>query len=148
MFDVSWSEPVETVGERKSRKDQNGKRVSHGSSITSSKSSDASVSPSQSRPSLLGLFNHKKGAHQRSTSTSRPANNGSDTTIKASKCMSTYTFASDSSNQESTGAKAIMRIPPISFSEEDQESSTETDADVFRPSDGMSLILSELEKSK
>jgi hypothetical protein len=139
MFDVAWTEPVETVGQRKTRKDKQSNRLSQGSSVLTSKSTDSSSSPpqSQTRPSLFGLFSHnKKGALQRSGSTSKLSTIRSENTSKASKRISTYTTASDSSSQELSGAKTIAtRIPPNSCSDDGRQSNTETE--ISSPSDGM-----------
>jgi hypothetical protein len=140
MFDVAWTEPVETVGERKTRKDKKANRSSQGSSILSSKSGETSASPSQTRPSLLGIFNNKKGALQRSGSSSKLTTVRSETTLKASKRISSYTTASDSSNHDSSSAKTSMRIPPHSCSEDGRQSNADTD--VSSPSDGMPFLVS------
>lgn len=138
MFDVAWTEPVETVGQRKTRKVKKPNNLSQGSSITTSKSSEASP-PSQARPSLLGIFNHKKGALQRSGSSSKQTTTRSDHATKVSKRASTNTTASDSSNQESCGAKTITTsFPPKSYSDDGQQSNTDTE--VSSPSDGLHLI--------
>ena len=137
MFDVAWSEPGETVGQRKSRKEKQSNRLSQGSSVVTSKSSDASSSPSQSpaRPSLFGRFHHKKGALQRSGSNSKLSTIQSEGTIEVSKRLSTYTAASDSSNQDPSSTKTIpTRIPPNICSDDGQQSSNDTE--VPSPSDG------------
>lgn len=137
MFDVAWSEPAETVGQRKTRKDKQSNRLSQGSSVITSKSSDASSSPprSQTRPSLFGRLHHKKGTLQRSGSNSKLSTIRSEGTIEVSKRLSTYTTASDSSNQDSSGAKTIpTRIPPNSCPDDGQQSSNDTE--VSSPSDG------------
>lgn len=143
MFDVAWTEPVETVGQRKTRRDKKTHRSSQGSSIISSKSSDDSTSPTQTRPSLLGIFSTKTGALQRSVSTSKNAKTQSESTIKASKRISTYTTTSDSSNQETSGAKQVTTIPPNSCLDDGQQSSPDTD--VSRPSDGRFVTVPGLE---
>lgn len=137
MFDVAWAEPVETVGQRKSRKDKQSNRLSQASSVLTSKSSDSSSSPSQSqaRPSLFGLFNHKKGALQRSGSSSKLSTIRNESTSKASKRISTYTTASDSSNQELSDTKTIeTRIPLHRCSDDGHQSHTDTE--ISSPSDG------------
>ena len=147
MFDVAWTEPVETVGQRKCRKDKQSNRLSQGSSVSASKSIDSSSSspPSQSqnRPSLFGLFNHKKEAVQRSGSSSKLSTVRSESTIKAAKRISTYTTASDSSSQESSGSKTVgTRISHHSCSDDDHQSHTDTE--VSSPSDGSPRNISQL----
>jgi hypothetical protein len=133
MFDVAWTEPVETVGQRKTRKDKKSNRISQGSSVLTDKSSDASSSPTQTRPSILGIFNHSKKS-DRSGSNSKLSVRG-ETATKVSKRISTYTTASDSSNQESSEVKTITtRFSPNSRSDDGHQSNTDTE--VSSPSDG------------
>lgn len=141
MFDVAWTEPVETVGQRKTRKGKNSIKLSQGSSVISSESSDASTSPTQARPSLLGILSDKKGVLQRTGSSSMKATTQSESTTKASKRISTYTTASDSSSQESSGANPVTTITD-SCSNDGRQSSTDTD--ISSPSDGMLVTVSAL----
>jgi hypothetical protein len=112
MFDVDWVDPSrETVGQRKSRKEQQANGLSRGSSIRSSRSSDSTSN--QPRPSLLGLFSSNKKPTTRSSSTSKLALIGSESNFKPSKRMSTYTVTSSVSNQEGPKTTAVADRAPV-----------------------------------
>jgi hypothetical protein len=140
MFDVDWVDPTrETVGQRKSRKDQQSNGFSRSSSIRSSRSSD-SIS-NQQKPSLLRLFSSKKPDTGRAASNSKLAVQGNESNHKSSKRMSTYTVTSDTSIQEmpkltvaasrrSANANDFFAGPPYN-----------ADSDRSDPSDGMLYIL-------
>jgi hypothetical protein len=138
MFDVAWTEPVETVGQRKTRKEKQANRLSQGSSITS-KSTASSSSLPPIRPPLFGIMNQKKETSQRSGSSSKQSAVRSETASEASKCISTYATALDSPNKESSAAKKITsRILSNGCLDDDQQSNTDTD--VSSPSEGMSFL--------
>ena len=139
MFDVAWTEPVETLGQRKTRKDKQAKRLSQASSVISSKSCENITSPTQPRPSLLGIFGHKKGILHRSVSTSRLSTLRSETTTNAANRVSSYTACSDSSNQESSGLKSNAKISPNKYFDEGRRSNADTD--ISSPSDGSCLTV-------
>ncbi|KAF4626591.1 hypothetical protein G7Y89_g11567 [Cudoniella acicularis] len=122
MFDISWTDPKrETVGQRKSRKEQhnsgqnvgqnNGQSsgpdggqasgntgVSRGSSVRSSGSTQ--TSPDHTRLTLLSLLGGRKGGLARRGSHSKPSALKNDEATKASRRVSSYTVASDSSIHE------------------------------------------------
>jgi len=115
MFDVSWTDPTrETVGQRKSRKDQHANSLRQTPSIRSSRSTNSSQVVAKS--SLLNLFTGgKKGdltrtGSQPKLSALRPESSKS----KASRRVSSYTVASDSSSHDvsiPTTATTTTRIP-------------------------------------
>jgi hypothetical protein len=113
MFDVSWTDPTrETVGQRKSRKDQHANSLRQTPSIRSSRSTDSSQAVA--KPSLLNLFTGgKKGdlirtGSQPKLSALRPESSKS----KASRRASSYTVSSDHSSHEvSIPTTTTTRIP-------------------------------------
>ena len=146
MFGVAWTEPVKTVGQRKAGKDKEANRLSQGSSIISSKSSESPTSPSQSRPSLFSIFGYKKGALQQSGLDSKLGTVRSESTLKISNRLSTYTIASDCANQELSVAKAVVKIPLNSCSEDGRQSNADTEASCR--SDGMSAAAPRVQWAK
>jgi hypothetical protein len=137
MFDVAWTDPVETVGQRKTRKDQKLSRsteLSRGSSVRSSKSGD--TASTQPPPSLFSLFSGK-GTLTRNGSHSRPSALRVENAKKSSKRASSYNATSDSSPQPLSGALSTIRRPVSkSFTECKQYNA---DTDMSSTSDGQFL---------
>lgn len=115
MFDVSWTDPAhETVGQRKSRKEQKENGISRGSSVRSSQSNESIQQP-QNRPSLMNVFGssgNKKRSIQRVGSQSRLSALPNEEISKPSRRVSSYTVASDSSGQDFA---PVSRVPSNSF---------------------------------
>lgn len=136
MFDVSWTDPErETVGQRKSRKDQHGNFRSHTPSIRRSTSVD--LSSRQTKPSLLTLFGgSKKAALARTGSHSKLSALSTENTTKASRRVSSYTIAStDSSSLEVSEITTTTRIPTRNFF---SGGPYQSDGEHSSPSDGTS----------
>ncbi|KUJ21433.1 uncharacterized protein LY89DRAFT_577391 [Mollisia scopiformis] len=114
MFDVSWTDPErETVGERRTRKEQNGGSsrkqnvISRRSSMRSSKSTE---SPAAAKPSLLNIFGSgRKPAIDRAKSQSKLYSEDVN-----DHRVSIYTSGSETSAPESFGLPAT-RIASNSF---------------------------------
>jgi hypothetical protein len=142
MFDVSWTDPSrETVGQRKSRKDQETNGLSRESSIRSSRSSDST--PPQTRPSLFNILNgskketlHRSGSHSKSRS--KTSSFRSDHPSKSATRLSSSAAKSHPSNQESPEEPATTttatRIPVNGFFS--RGSSYNTDAEQSSSSEG------------
>ncbi|TVY82785.1 hypothetical protein LSUE1_G004967, partial [Lachnellula suecica] len=116
MFDISWTDPArETVGQRKTRKEQqqaNG--TSRAASIRSSKSSASSQT--QAKPALFSLFGSgKKGGLTRTNSHSKLSITTNEQSSKSSRRISSYTVTSDTSARESIGPSTTTRIPVSGF---------------------------------
>jgi hypothetical protein len=99
MFDIHFADPTrETVGQRKSRKENKASGLSRGSSLRSSKSSDSAVG--HVKPNLLNLFGSshtKKGDLTRDGSHSKLSVLRTGEASKSSRRISSYTVASESS---------------------------------------------------
>jgi hypothetical protein len=151
MFDVSWTDPSqESVGQRKTRKDQHSNGISRGSSVRSTGSSESRASkaskvsrgsdstPIQSRPSLFSLFaGNKKGALTRNGSQSRPSILANDKIVKASRRISSYNAPSEPTSPQAT---TMTRI--ATNEEGSGRDSCNTDTDISSPSDGRQLLYS------
>lgn len=119
MFDVSWVDTTrETVGQRKSRKEQSSKgqssrSMSRRSSIQSS-TSGSTESPSiiKTRPSLLNLFGSVK-TPPLTQNGPNPKTSGlrTEEVAKASRRISSYTVTSDTSSQGLSGPSTTTRFP-------------------------------------
>lgn len=135
MFDVSWTDPTrETVGQRKSRKEQKENGISRDSSVRSSQSNESMQLP-QIRPSLLNVFASdgiKSKSIKRAGSHSRLSTLPTEDTSKSSRRVSSYTVASDSSGRDFTPA---TQIPANNFF---TGGSYHSDADQSNISEGMS----------
>ncbi|CZR67390.1 uncharacterized protein PAC_17289 [Phialocephala subalpina] len=129
MFDVSWTDPAkETVGERRTRKKQNGGSVrkqglSRRSSMRSSRSAESS------KPSLLNLFGQSRKPLERGVSQSKLASENFASTSKLpeeskNQRLSTYTTGSESSAHELPGT-STTRIPENEFFEGRESSDAE-----------------------
>ncbi|TVY32649.1 hypothetical protein LSUB1_G007787 [Lachnellula subtilissima] len=115
MFDISWTDPTrETVGQRKNRKEQEANGLSRGTSIRSSQSSESAQS--QAKPALFSLFGgSRKGGLRRSGSHSKLSALRTEQSIKASRRISSYTVASETSRSELPGQAITTRIPVNGF---------------------------------
>ncbi|CAG8959218.1 hypothetical protein HYFRA_00012576 [Hymenoscyphus fraxineus] len=118
MFDVHYTDPSrETVGQRKIRKESKTSEISRGSSIRSSNSSESSQS--HTRPALLSLFgggSSKRGALTRTGSQSKLSALKNGDASKASRRISSYTVASDSSVRDFTEPSANQASSKGTFS--------------------------------
>jgi hypothetical protein len=114
MFDVSWTDPTrETVGERKTRKDQKANGLSRGSSMRSSRSSESS-NP-LGRPSLLNRFNGNKKDLTRTGSQPKLSAVRAEQANTSARRMATCTVRSESSVLESSSSTNTTRKPGSSF---------------------------------
>lgn len=121
MFDVSWTDPTrETVGQRKTRKEQvangtSGKSpaLSRVSSFRSSNSSGSTFGHHKS--SLLNVFgtSRKEAASRFGHQTEAQTTQTSAAGEPQSRRLSSFTASSDSSGQETPGT--IIRIPSTGF---------------------------------
>lgn len=123
MFDVSWVDTTrETVGQRKSRKEQSSKSqslrsISRRSSIHSSTSgSTESPSTTKTRPSLLNLFGSVKISPSTQNGLNPKASSlRAEDVAKASRRISSYTVASDTSTQGLSGPTTTTQFPANGF---------------------------------
>ncbi|KAK0109916.1 hypothetical protein ONS95_002587 [Cadophora gregata] len=154
MFDVSWTDPArETVGQRKSRKEQeatngtsrNTPGLSRGSSFRSSNSSSSTFA--HGKPSLLNFFgSSRKGAPSRAgyrTPTPAPL---VEEPLDNSQRHSNFTVDSDSSGHEVPGTTTRIpkngffgRSPPY-YSEGELSAASEASESVFSGWTGKSVV--------
>jgi hypothetical protein len=114
MFDISWTDPTrETVGQRKTRKEQQANGLSRAPSTRSSKSSGSSQT--QAKPALFSLFGGSKKILGRAGSHSKLSALRNEQALKASRRISSYTVASDSSAHEPPVPTTTTRIPVNGF---------------------------------
>lgn len=136
MFDVFWTDPKrETVGQRKTRKEQqgtNGRKtpiLSRGTSIRSSNSSGLNLG--HTKPSLLNFFGGGRKETTRAEYHATLTDVLAQESIQVSRTLSDHT-AKSSTEQRTSGA--IPRIPECSIFEEN--SWYHSDADLSARSDG------------
>ena len=140
MFDVSWSDQTqETVGQRKTRKDQRSKGISRGSSVKSSgssasqgsKGSKSSDSTGNSKVSLFGFFaSNQKSALSRNDSQSRASALNPGTNAKTSRRISSY-ISSESSSPPTYKTLSIPENDDFTL-----RNMYKTDTAVSSPTDG------------